>query len=80
MAEMTVTVTMAPEDFQEFMVWKKDRACYNAELSGVRIKFERLANKVKWALETDPKRPGKVKITDQDHAADLLELAEDYLA
>lgn len=23
MAEMTVTVTMAPEDFQEFMAWKK---------------------------------------------------------
>lgn len=33
-----------------------------------------------WAIEEDPKRPGKVKIVDQEHAAELLELANDYLS
>ena len=39
-----------------------------------------LANKACWAIEADPKRPGKVKIVDQEHAAELLELANDYLS
>ena len=29
---------------------------------------------------THPTKPGKVKIIDQDHAAELLEMAKDYLA
>ena len=79
MAEMTVTVTMAPEDFQEFMAWEKDRKLYDAEVSKIKKKWLLLANKATWALE-EAKRPGKVKITDQEHAAELLELAKDYLA
>ena len=39
MAEMTVTVTMAPEDFQEFMAWKKDRKLYDAEVSKIKKKW-----------------------------------------
>lgn len=43
-------------------------------------KWEMLANKACWAIEADPKRPGKVKIVDQEHAAELLDLANDYLS
>ena len=43
-------------------------------------KMELLAKKTCWAIEKDPKRPGKVKIVDQEHAAELLELANDYLS
>ena len=43
-------------------------------------KREMLAKKTCWAIEADPKRPGKVKIVDQEHAAELLELANDYLS
>ena len=43
-------------------------------------KWEMLAKKTCWAIEADPKRPGKVKIVDQEHAAELLELANDYLS
>ena len=43
-------------------------------------KWKMLANKACWAIEADPKRPGKVKIVDQEHAAELLELANDYLS
>lgn len=43
-------------------------------------KMELLAKKTCWTIEKDPKRPGKVKIVDQEYAAELLELANDYLS
>lgn len=43
-------------------------------------KREILAKKTCWAIDADPKKPGKVKIIDQEHAAELLEMAKDYLA
>ena len=36
--------------------------------------------KAGWAIDADPKKPGKVKIIDQEHAAELLEMAKDYMA
>ena len=80
MGEMTVTVTMAAEEFLEFIAWKKDRDYYEKELDKEMGKREIMAKKATWAIEEDPKRPGKVKIVDQEHAAELLELAREYLA
>lgn len=77
---MEVTVNMSAEEFQEFMAWQKDRNHYNAEMATQNRKWEMLANKACLAIEKDPKRPGKVKIVDQEHAAELLELANDYLS
>ena len=68
---MEVNVNMSAEEFLEFMDWKRDREQYNNEMA---------AKKTCWAIEKDPKRPGKVKIVDQEHAAELLELANDYLS
>ena len=76
---MEVTVNMSAEEFQEFMAWKKDRNHYNEEMAARASKWEIMVKKVTWAIEEDPKRPGKVKIVDQEHAAELLELANDYL-
>lgn len=77
---MEVTVNMSAEEFLEFMAWQKDRNHYNAEMAAQNRKWEMLANKACCAIEKDPKRPGKVKIVDQEHAAELLELANDYLS
>lgn len=77
---MEVTVTMSAEEFLEFMAWKRDRNHYNAEMDARSSKWEIMVKKVTWAIEKDPKRPGKVKIVDQEHAAELLELANDYLS
>ena len=73
---MDVTVTMTAEEFQEF----KDKSHYRSEMDAWSRKWEMLANKACWAIEADPKRPGKVKIVDQEHAAELLDLANDYLS
>ena len=77
---MEVNVNMSAEEFLEFMDWKRDREQYNNEMAARAEKMELLAKKTCWAIEKDPKRPGKVKIVDQEHAAELLEPANDYLS
>lgn len=77
---MEVTVNMTAEEFLEFVAWGKDRDYYKSGLDKELNKREMLAKKTCWAIDADPKKPGKVKIIDQEHAAELLEMAKDYLA
>lgn len=77
---VTVTVTMTAEGFMEFMAWKKDQDYYEKELDREISKRELLAKKVAWSIEADQKQFGKVKIVDQEHAAELLELANEFLS
>ena len=77
---MEITLKMTVEEFEEFRAWEKDRNHYKEKLASAIRKQETFANKVCWALGEDPKRPGKAKITDQEHAAELLEMAKDFLA
>ena len=77
---MKITVEMTADEFQEFMQWKKDKGIYDAELNTVDAKIEHINNKILWALAPDEKRPGKVKIIDQEHAAELVDMANDWFA
>lgn len=77
---MNITVNMTAEEFLEFVAWGKDRDYYKNRLDKELNKREILAKKTCWAIDADPKKPGKVKIIDQEHAAELLEMAKDYLA
>ena len=77
---MEVTVNMTAEEFLAFVAWGKDRDYYKSRLDKELNKREILAKKTCWAIDADPKKPGKVKIIDQEHAAELLEMAKDYLA
>lgn len=77
---MNITVNMTAEEFLEFVAWGKDRDYYKNRLDKELNKREMLAKKTCWAIDADPKKPGKVKIIDQEHAAELLEMAKDYLA
>ena len=77
---MNITVNMTAEEFLEFVAWGKDRDYYKNRLDKELDKRDMLAKKTCWAIDADPKKPGKVKIIDQDHAAELLEMAKDYLA
>ena len=76
---MDVTVSMTAEEFLEFMAWRKDHDHHKTEVATINGRLEYLAKKICWAIAEDTKRPGKVKIIDQDHAAELLELANEYL-
>lgn len=77
---MEATVNMTAEEFMEFVTWRKEQDYYKSRLDKELNKREILAKKTCWAIDADPKKPGKVKIIDQDHAAELLEMAKDYLA
>ena len=77
---MDVTVNMTAEEFQEFMEWRRDRNNYTAIMEEWNRQREIIPKKVTWAIEEDPKRPGKVKIVDQEHAVELLKMAREYLA
>ena len=77
---MEITVKMTVEEFQQFVAWQKEQDYYEKELDKELNKREILAKKTCWAIDADPKKSGKVKIIDQEHAAELLEMAKDYLA
>lgn len=77
---MKIHVEMTAEEFQEFMRWKKDKGCYDADLNATEGKIEHINNKILWALAPDEKKPGKVKIIDQEHAAELVDMANDWFA
>ena len=77
---MEISVKMSADEFLEFMEWQKDRNRYREDMAAATKKWEIFASKVRWALENDPKRPGKVKIADQEHAEELLEMAIEFFA
>ena len=76
---MEVTVNMTAEEFMEFVAWRKEQDYYKSRMDKELNKREMLAKKTCWAIDADPKKPGKVKIIDQEHAAELLEMAKDYM-
>ena len=61
MEDMTVTVAMTTDDFLEFVAWRKERDYYKSRLDKELNKREILAKKTCWAIDADPKKPGKVK-------------------
>ena len=77
---MKIQVEMTAEEFQEFLRYRADKGCFDAELQKIDQKFEYLNKKVLWSLELDAKKPGKVKIINQEHAAELVEMASDWFA
>ena len=58
---MEVTVNMTAEEFLEFVAWGKDQDYYKSRLDKELNKWEMLAKKTCWAIDADPKKPGKVK-------------------
>lgn len=77
---MDVTVNMTAEEFQEFMEWRRDRNNYTATMAEWNRQWEKMAVKAREAMEEDAERPGTMKIIDQESAAELLEMAREYMA
>ena len=77
---MKINVEMTSDEFQEFLQWQKDKKIFDREVAEVDRKIEHINNKILWALEPDEKKPGKVKIIDQEHAAELVDMATDWFS
>ena len=73
-----VHVEMTTEEFQEFMAWKKDKACYEKELGKVHRKADTIADKVLNAIEPDSDKEGYCKVADEDHLSELYEMALEW--
>jgi len=76
---MDITVRMTAEEFLEFTEWQKDHTVNSKKLEKMRRWPEVLAKKLGFAVEPDPKKPGKFKIYDQEHMADLWDMAGEIL-
>ena len=77
---MEIQVKMTAEEFREFLAWREDKDACDRELRKLDERFEYLHKKVLWALDEDLKRPGKVKIIDQEHAAELVEMSKEWFS
>ena len=77
---MKIQVEMTADEFQEFMKWKGDKRYYDVELNKVDKENEYIMKKIIWALDTDEKKPGKVKIINQEHAAELVDMAKEWFS
>ena len=76
---MEITVKMTEEEFLEFTEYQKNRAMYAEKLVNLKKLPETMAKKLGFAVEPDPKKPGKFKIADQEHMGDLWDLAGEIL-
>ena len=75
---MEITVTMTPDDFMEFMEWKKDKAASEKVLREVGRDLENLAGMViKTLEEIGGTRVPQYKIGSQIDAAKLVAAAND---
>lgn len=77
---MKITVEMTAEEFQEFMAWRSDKDAHEKELNKEYGYRELLCKKILWAVDVDPKKPGKCKIIDHEHATELVGMANDFFA
>ena len=77
---MNVNVEMTAEEFLEFMECAKDKGRHEKQILAAKNRVHMLAQKVDYAVEPDPKKPGKYKIVDQNQMDDLYELAHDILS
>ena len=76
---MKITVEMTSEEFVEFLNWKKEEGYYRNKVEKANRNAAMLAKKVEYAIEPDPKKHGKYKIADHDHADDLFMIAGEIL-
>lgn len=73
---MEITVTMTPDDFMEFMEWKRDRAASEKALREVGKNLENMAGMVLKVLEECGKDDEpEFRIGNQADAAKLVETA-----
>lgn len=77
---MQITVMMTEKEYADFAAWRQDQKYYAGKIDEEIAKTMMFAEKISWAIAEDPKRKVKAKIIDHDHALELLDMANEYLA
>ena len=76
---MKIQVEMTSTEFQEFIQWQEDKETYDRELEEIDRQYIGILRKIGFSVGPDPKKPGKFKITDQEHAEELIDWANDLI-
>ena len=77
---MKINVEMTSDEFAEFLQYRADKEIYEHELLEIDKKYEYTNKKILWALGPDAKHVGKVKIINQEHADELVDMANEWFA
>lgn len=76
---MEISVKMNVQEFQDFMAWREDKDKYKKDMERLRRAPEVLASSLRWAVEPVNGKPGKFKIVDQEHMADVWDMAQEFM-
>lgn len=76
---MDITVNMTEEEFQDFLEYRANREKFAAEIVRVRKAPNLIAVSLQYAVEPVEGKPGKFKITDQEHMADAWDFAKEFM-
>lgn len=76
---MEISVKMTEDEFQEYMLWKRDRTQYIREMEKLRRIPEVLATSLHFAVEPVEGRGGRYKIVSQEHMADAMDAAAEFM-
>lgn len=76
---MEINVKMDVAEFQEFMAWRAEKDKFKKVLERLRRAPEAMASSLRWAVEPVNGKPGKFKIVDQEHMADVWDMAQEFM-
>lgn len=76
---MEISVKMDVAEFQEFMAWRGEKDKYKKDMERLRRAPEFMASSLRWAVEPVKGKPGKFKIVDQEHMADMWDMAQEFI-
>lgn len=76
---MKIQVEMTSAEFQEFIRWQADKEAYDRELQEIDRRYVGILRKVAFSVGPDPKKRGKYKIIDQEHAEELVDWASELI-
>ena len=76
---MDINVTMSAEEFQEFMEYRRNREQFSEELNRLRAVPHSIAASLFYGVEPVNGKPGRFKITDQEHMADAWDAAKEFM-
>ncbi|MEG1594402.1 MAG: hypothetical protein RR350_08295 [Oscillibacter sp.] len=76
---MEINVKMTAEEFQEFIAYQADKASYTAQLAKLRGVPKCVAASLSFAVEPVESKPGRFKITSQEHMSDVWDMLEEFM-
>lgn len=76
---MEISVKMSAQEFQEFMAWREEKEKYKKDAERLGHIPDFLASSLRYAVEPVKGKTRKFKIVDQEHMADVWDMAQEFM-